>query len=138
MKRVLTYGTFDVFHYGHLLHLKDCKELGDYLVVGVSSDEFNEQKKDKKAYYPYEIRKEIVSAIKYVDETFEQSSFEQKKDDILKYNIDILVSSVEYEGRYDYLREYCEVIYLDRHTSCSSTNLRNSLSEEEIISRNDC
>jgi len=138
MKRVLTYGTFDVFHYGHLLHLKECKEIGDYLVVGVSSDEFNEQKKNKKAYYPYEIRKEIVEAIKYVDETFKQSSFEDKKEEILKYNIDVLVSSKEYEGRYDYLREYCEVIYLDRHTSCSSTSLRNDLTEEEIIKRNDC
>lgn len=138
MKRVLTYGTFDVFHYGHLMYLKKAKELGDYLIVGVSNDNFNEQKKSKKAYYPYEIRKEIVDAIKYVDETFEQRSFEQKKEDILKYNIDILVSSTEWEGKYDYLREYCEVIYLERHDKYSSTDLRNNLSPEEIIELDDC
>lgn len=138
MKRVLTYGTFDVFHYGHLLFLKQCKEFGDYLIVGVSSDDFNEQKKSKKAYYPYEVRKEIVNAIKYVDETFEQSSFEQKKEDVLKYNIDVLVSSVEYKGRYDYLKEYCEVVYLDRHTSCSSTTVRENLSKEDIVKLDDC
>ena len=139
MKRVLTYGTFDVFHYGHLMHLKRAKELGDYLIVGVSNDTFNEEKKSKKAYYPYEIRKEIVDSIKYVNETFEQSSFEQKKDDILKYNIDILVSSTEWKGHYDYLKEYCEVVYLERKDiPYSSTNLRNDLTKEEIINLDDC
>lgn len=127
MKRVLTYGTFDLFHYDHLMYLKKCRELGDYLVVGVSNDEFNETKKNKMAFYPYEIRKEMVSSIKYVDEVFEQKSFEQKRDDIKKYNIDVLVSVEEYKGKYDYLREYCEVIYLDRGVNYSSTELRNYL-----------
>lgn len=133
MKRVMTYGTFDVLHYGHLMHLKKAKELGDYLIVGVSNDEFNEMKKNKKAYYPYEIRKEIVSSIKYVDEVFEQKNFEQKKEDILKYNIDILVSSSEWKGKYDYLREYCEVIYLERKDlPYSSTAVRKNFTEDEI------
>lgn len=129
MKRVLTYGTFDLFHYDHLMYLKKCKELGDYLFVGVSNDDFNENKKNKRAFYPYEIRKEIVNAIKYVDFVFEQKSFEQKKDDILKYKIDILVSVGEYEGKYDYLREYCEVVYLDKGINYSSTELRNYISK---------
>jgi len=134
MKRVLTYGTFDVLHYGHLLHLKHAKELGDYLIVGVSNDKFNNEK-GKNAYYPYEIRKEMVDAIKYVDETFEQSSFEQKLDDIIKYKIDVLVSSTEWKGKYDYLREYCEVVYLERGIEYinSSTAVRNDNTESDII-----
>lgn len=138
MKRVLTYGTFDVFHYGHLWYLKQAKTLGDYLIVGISNDEFNEEKKGKKAYFPYEIRKQIIDSIKYVDETFEQKSFEQKKDDIIKYQIDILVSSKEWEGKFDYLREYCEVIYLDRDIPYSSTKIKKRLKKEEITVLDDC
>lgn len=133
MKRVLTYGTFDVLHYAHLSFLKQAKELGDYLIVGVSNDEFNEQKKGKKAYYPYEVRKEMVESIKYVDEVFEQKSFEQKLDDIKKYKIDILVSSEDWQGKYDYLKDYCEVIYLKRNKLFSSTQTRKDNDIESII-----
>jgi len=131
MKRILTYGTFDILHYAHLWYLKKAKEMGDYLIVGISNDEFNENKKNKKAHYPYEIRKEMVEAIKYVDETFEQKSFEQKKDDILKYNIDVLVSSEDWKGKYDYLKEYCEVVYLEKISDVSSTDLRTSLKDSK-------
>jgi len=133
LKRVLTYGTFDILHYGHLDYLRRAKEMGDYLIVGVSSDEFNENKKNKRAFYPYEVRKEMVQSIKYVDETFEQSSFEQKKDDILKYNIDVLVSFSDWQGKYDYLKEYCEVVYLDKTPKTlpySSTKIREYLNKD--------
>lgn len=133
MKKVLTYGTFDILHYGHLDFLRRAKEMGDYLIVGVSNDDFNENKKKKRAFYPYEIRKEMVQSIKYVDETFEQSSFEQKKEDILKYDIDILVSFSDWQGKYDYLKEYCEVVYLEKTPKTlpySSTKIREYLNKE--------
>lgn len=133
MKKVLTYGTFDILHYGHLDFLRRAKEMGDYLIVGVSNDDFNENKKKKRAFYPYEIRKEMVQSIKYVDETFEQSSFEQKKEDILKYDIDILVSFSDWQGKYDYLKEYCEVIYLEKTPKTlpySSTKIREYLNKD--------
>lgn len=133
MKRVLTYGTFDILHYGHLQFLKRAKALGDYLIVGVSSDEFNEKKKGKKAYYPFAERLEMVEALKVVDQVFEQKSFEQKKDDIQKYQIDILVSSEEYEGKYDYLKEYCEVVYLKRTPFYSSSQERADYNLDDII-----
>ncbi len=133
MKRVLTYGTFDVLHYAHIEFLRKAKSYGDYLIVGVSNDDFNENVKHKKAYYPYKIRKKMIDAIKYVDKTIEQKSFEQKKEDILKYNIDVLISSEEYRGKYDYLKEYCKVVYLKKGKNISSTKVRNENSLEGII-----
>lgn len=126
MKKVLTYGTFDLLHYGHIEYLRKAKAMGDYLIVGVSNDEFN-LKKGKKSYYPYEIRKNMVSAIRYVDLVIEQSSFEQKRDDILKYDIDILVSSEDWLGKYDYLKDICEVIYLPRYPNISTTAIKKDL-----------
>lgn len=126
MKTILTYGTFDLLHYGHIEYLKKAKEMGDYLIVGVSNDEFNHQK-GKDAYYPYEKRKEMISAIRYVDKVIEQSSFEQKRDDVLNYKVDILVSSEDWLGKYDYLKELCEVIYLPRYPDISTTKVRKDL-----------
>ena len=126
MKRVLTYGTFDLLHYGHLDYLKKAKEMGDYLVVGVSNDEFNREK-GKESFYPFEIRKEMVSELRCVDLVIEQSSFEQKKDDIIKYNIDILVSSEDWLGKYDYLKDICEVVYLPRYKNISTTEIKKAL-----------
>ena len=126
MKKVLTYGTFDLLHYGHIEYLRKAKAMGDYLIVGVSNDEFN-LKKGKKSYYPYEIRKHMVSAIRYVDLVIEQYSFEQKRDDILKYNIDILVSSEDWFGKYDYLKDLCQVIYLQRYPNISTTKIKKDL-----------
>lgn len=126
MKTILTYGTFDLLHYGHIEYLKRAKAMGDYLIVGVSNDEFNHEK-GKDAYYPYENRKEMISAIRYVDLVIEQKSFEQKKDDILKYNVDVLVSSEDWLGKYDYLNEICEVIYLPRFPNISTTKIKQDL-----------
>ena len=121
MKTILTYGTFDLLHYGHIEYLKKAKEMGDFLIVGVSNDEFNHEK-GKDAYYTYEKRKEMISAIRYVDLVIEQ-----KREDILKYNVDILVSSEDWIGKYDYLKEICEVIYLPRHPDISTTKIKQDL-----------
>lgn len=126
MKTILTYGTFDLLHYGHIEYLKKAKEMGDFLIVGVSNDEFNQQK-GKNAYYTFEKRKEMIAAIRYVDLVIEQKSFEQKREDILKYNVDVLVSSEDWLGKYDYLNEICEVIYLPRFPDISTTKIKQDL-----------
>jgi len=123
---VLTYGTFDMFHIGHLNLLKRAKELGDKLIVGVSTDEFNKIK-GKKTLIPYEERKAIVESIKYVDLVIPEKSWEQKIDDIKKYNIDIFVMGDDWRGKFDYLNEYCEVIYLPRTEGISTTMLKENL-----------
>ncbi len=123
MKTVLTYGTFDLLHYGHINYLKKAKSLGDILIVGLSSDEFHLEK-GKKSFYNFEIRKEMLSAIKYVDKIFVQNSFDQKADDIKKYHADILVSSEDWKGKYDYLKDMCEVIYFDRTPGISTSELK--------------
>ncbi|ADQ04953.1 glycerol-3-phosphate cytidylyltransferase [Caldicellulosiruptor owensensis OL] len=124
MKKVITYGTFDLLHYGHLLFLKRAKSLGDYLIVGLSTDEFNEVK-GKKSYFKFEQRKEFLQAIKYVDLIIPENSWEQKVDDIIKYKIDIFVIGEDWMGKFDYLSEYCEVVYLPRTPIISSTILKN-------------
>ena len=126
MKRVITYGTFDLFHYGHLRLLKRAKELGDYLIVAVSTDEFNAIK-NKKCAYPYKHRAEIVRAIKYVDEVIPETCWEQKVEDIKKYDIDIFVMGDDWQGKFDFLREYCEVVYLERTKDISTTQVKEDI-----------
>lgn len=127
MKKVITYGTFDLLHYGHHRFLKRAKDLGDFLIVALSSDTFNEQDKGKKTYYPCEIRKEMLSSIKYIDEIIIEDNWEQKLDDIKKHNVDIFVIGDDWIGEFDYLKDYCEVIYLPRTENISSTMLRDYL-----------
>lgn len=126
MRRVLTYGTFDLLHYGHIRLLKRAKALGDYLVVALSTDEFNKIK-EKEVYYNYEIRKEMLDSLKYVDLIIPEENWEQKVDDIKKYDIDVVVMGSDWEGseRFEYLREYCEVIYLDRTPDISTSQIKN-------------
>lgn len=126
MKRVITYGTFDLLHRGHINILRRAKELGDYLIVAISTDEFNAIK-GKKAYYTYEERKAIVEAIRYVDLVIPETSWEQKIDDIKKYNVDIFVMGSDWEGKFDYLRDYCEVVYLPRTEGISTTKIKEDL-----------
>ena len=135
MKRILTYGTFDLLHYGHIRLLKRAKALGDYLVVALSTDEFNEGK-GKKAYHDYETRKEMLEAIRYVDLVIPEENWEQKKDDILNYHIDVCVMGSDWAGsdRFEYLNEYCEVIYLDRTEGVSTTKIKKELGLKEPIS----
>lgn len=126
MKKVITYGTFDLFHVGHLNILKRAKELGDYLVVAVSSDAFNTIK-GKKCIIPDYERMEIVRAIKYVDEVIVEDSWDQKIDDVKKHNIDIFVMGDDWEGKFDFLKDYCEVVYLPRTPNISSTMIKTQL-----------
>jgi len=126
MIKVLTYGTFDLFHYGHLRILERAKALGDYLVVAVSTDEFNKLK-NKKSTYPYRERAEIVNSIKYVDEVIPENNWEQKIDDIKKHNIDIMVMGDDWKGKFDFLKEYCQVVYLERTPNISSTEIKEDI-----------
>ena len=126
MIRVLTYGTFDLFHHGHLRLLERAKSLGDYLIVVLSSDEFNKIK-NKVSYYTYEQRKIILEACRYVDLVVPEYNWEQKVDDVQKYQADIFVMGDDWEGKFDFLKEYCEVIYLPRTPDVSSTQTKNYL-----------
>ena len=132
MKRVLTYGTYDLLHYGHIRLLKRAKELGDYLIVAISTDEFNAGK-GKKAYHNYETRKEMLEAIRYVDLVIPEETWEQKIDDVKNYNVDVVVMGSDWEGsdRFEYLREYCEVVYLDRTEGVSTTKIKEELGLQE-------
>lgn len=126
MKKVITYGTFDLFHRGHLELLRRARELGDYLIVVVSSDEFNAIK-NKKAFYSFEDRKAIVEAIRYVDEVIPEYTWEQKIDDVKNNNVDIFVMGHDWEGKFDFLKEYCEVVYLPRTDGISTTQIKEEL-----------
>ena len=132
MKRILTYGTFDLLHYGHINLLKRAKALGDYLVVAVSTDSFNELK-GKKAYHNYETRKMMLEAVRYVDLVIPEENWEQKIDDVKKYDIDIVVMGSDWAGsdRFDYLKEYCEVVYLPRTEGVSTTKIKEELKLQE-------
>lgn len=134
VRTVITYGTFDLFHIGHLKLLKG---LGDKLIVAVSTDEFNAIK-GKKTIIPFEQRAEIVKNIKCVDMVIPENDWEQKLEDIKKYNVDIFTMGNDWEGKFDFLKEHCEVIYLDRTDGISSTQLKQTLksfsvSKDEII-----
>lgn len=136
MRTVITYGTFDMFHIGHLNLLRRCKELGDKLIVAVSTDEFN-LVKGKKNLMPYEQRAEIVGAIKYVDQVIPESDWEQKPRDIQRHRIDTLAMGSDWEGKFDYLAEQCKVVYLERTQNVSTTMLKDSLSGVGNISKTD-
>ncbi len=134
MKRVLTYGTFDLLHYGHIRLLKRAKELGDYLIVALSTDEFNEIK-GKKAYHNYETRKKMLEAIRYVDLVIPENNWEQKIDDVKEYKVDITVMGGDWAGsdKFEYLKDYCELIYLDRTEGISTTKIKEDLKLQEPI-----
>ena len=126
MKRILTYGTFDLLHYGHIEILRRAKALGDYLIVVLSSDKFNEIK-NKKSYYNYEQRKKILEACRYVDLVIPEENWEQKVNDIQKYQADIFVMGDDWLGKFDFLKKYCEVIYLPRTPDVCSTETKKYL-----------
>ncbi len=135
MKRVITYGTFDLLHYGHINLLKRAKSLGDYLIVALSTDEFNLKEKNKKCYFSYEKRKQLLEAIRYVDLVIPEENWEQKISDVKDYHIDIVVMGSDWAGsdKFDYLKDYCEVVYLDRTEGISTTKIKEDLGLQEPI-----
>ena len=130
MKRVITYGTFDLLHYGHINLLRRAKALGDYLVVVVSSDEFNWNEKGKKCYFTYEQRKALLEAIRYVDLVIPETCWEQKRTDVHEYHIDTFVMGDDWKGKFDYLEEEgVEVVYLSRTPEISTTQIKEDLNQ---------
>ena len=128
MVKVITYGTFDLLHYGHINLLKRAKSLGDYLIVVLSTDEFNWNEKRKKCYFPYGIRKAMLEAIRYVDMVVPETCWEQKRADIHKYCADIFVMGDDWKGKFDYLKEEgVEVVYLPRTPDISTSQIKNDL-----------
>ena len=123
MKRAITFGTFDVFHLGHLRLLERARSLGDYLLVGVSTDALNEQKKGRRPVYPEAERKAIVAALRCVDEVFDEHSLEDKGRYIRDHRADVLVMGDDWAGRFDEFSELCEVVYLPRTPSISTTEV---------------
>ena len=132
MKRVLTYGTFDLLHFGHIEILRRAKELGDYLIVAVSTDEFNEIK-GKKAYHNYETRKKMLEAIRYVDLVIPENDWKQKRNDVIDYKVDVVVMGSDWENNenFECLRDICEVIYLPRTPEISTTQIKEDLHHTE-------
>ena len=130
MKRIITYGTFDLLHYGHINLLRRAKALGDYLIVALSTDEFNMTEKNKNCYFTYDKRKELLEAIRYVDLVIPETDWEQKKNDIHEYHIDTFVMGDDWKGKFDYLeKEGCEVVYLPRTPEISTTMIKNDLNK---------
>lgn len=128
MKRVITYGTFDLLHYGHINLLRRAKELGDYLIVAISTDEFNWNEKQKKSYFTYEQRKAMLDAIKYVDMVIPEENWDQKRTDVHKYDVDVFVIGDDWKGKFDYLEEEgCEVVYLSRTPEISTTQIKTDI-----------
>lgn len=126
IKTILTYGTYDLLHVGHIRLLKRARELGDSLIVGLSTDDFN-QIKHKSSFMDYESRKEIIESIRYVDKVIPENTWDQKASDVIKYNVDIFVMGDDWRGEFDFLKEYCEVVYLPRTQDVSSSGLKGQL-----------
>ena len=126
MKRVITYGTFDLLHWGHIRLLKRAKEQGDYLIVALSADEFNEIK-GKKAYHPYEERRMMLEAIRYVDLVIPECTWDQKRSDIIKYQADVFLMGDDWVNKFDELSDICEVVYLPRTEGISTSKIKNDL-----------
>ena len=129
MKRILTYGTYDLLHYGHIRLLKRAKQMGDYLIVALSTDDFNAIK-NKKAYHNYETRKQMLEAIRYVDLVIPENTWDQKT-----YQVDTVVMGSDWKDseRFECLRPYCEVVYLDRTEGVSTTQIKNDLKLQDPI-----
>lgn len=130
MKRVITYGTFDLLHYGHINILRRARELGDYLIVALSTDEFNWNMKGKKSYFTYEERKAMLEAIRYVDLVVPEDNWEQKNTDVEKYDVDVFVMGDDWEGKFDFLKDKCEVVYLPRTPEISTTKIKTELNKK--------
>ena len=127
MRKVITHGTFDLLHAGHINLLRRAKELGDYLIVVVSTDEFNWNEKRKKCYFSYEERKKLVEAVRYVDLVIPEENWDQKISDVKEYHVDTFVMGDDWKGKFDFLKDYCEVVYLPRTEGISTTKIKQDL-----------
>jgi glycerol-3-phosphate cytidylyltransferase len=132
MKRIITYGTFDLLHYGHINLLRRAKELGDYLIVALSEDEFNENCKNKKCYFSYEERKHLLEAIRYVDLVVPEKSWNQKVHDIQLYQVDILVMGDDWKGKFDFMSDHCKVVYFPRTPMVSTSQIKDDFKKTEL------
>ena len=137
MKKVITYGTFDLLHAGHINLLRRAKELGDYLIVVVSTDEFNWNEKQKKCYFTYEERKKLVEAVRYVDLVIPENSWDQKISDVQEYHVDTFVMGDDWKGKFDFLKDYCEVVYLLITEGFSTTKIKKDLGLGTTITKED-
>jgi glycerol-3-phosphate cytidylyltransferase len=129
MKKVITYGTFDLLHWGHINILKRAKAMGDYLIVAISTDEFN-RLKHKQSYHNFENRKMILEAIRYVDEVIPENSWDQKVEDVKNHNVDLFVMGDDWKGEFDFLKEHCEVVYLSRTEGISTSEIKTELASK--------
>lgn len=129
MKRVITYGTFDLLHYGHINLLRRARALGDYLIVALSTDQFNHDSKNKVCYFTYEERKQLLESIRYVDLVIPEENWEQKVRDVREYHVDTFVMGDDWAGKFDFLKEYCEVVYLPRTPEISTTKMKQDMQE---------
>lgn len=127
MKRIITYGTFDLLHYGHINLLRRAKQQGDYLIVALSTDEFNWGSKQKKCYFSYEKRKALLEAVRYVDLVVPENNWEQKVKDVELYQVDTFIMGDDWKGKFDFLKEYCEVVYLERTPEISTTQIKQDI-----------
>ena len=127
MKRVITYGTFDLLHFGHINLLRRARQIGDYLIVCLSTDEFSSKEKNKSPYFCYNERKQLLEAIRYVDLVIPEESWDQKILDIDKYEIDAFVIGNDWEGKFDFLKDKCSVVYLPRTEDISTTKIKEDL-----------
>lgn len=134
MKRVITYGTFDLLHYGHINLLRRAKSYGDYLIVVLSSDEFNWNEKRKKTYFTYEQRKQLLEAVRYVDLVIPETRWEQKRSDMHEYHVDTFVMGDDWKGKFDFLKEEgVEVVYLERTPEISSSQIKRDLYDANAV-----
>lgn len=130
MKRIITYGTFDLLHYGHINLLRRAKQQGDYLIVALSTDEFNWDSKQKKCFFDYEKRKHLLEAVRYVDLVIPENNWEQKVEDVKMYHVNTFVMGDDWQGKFDFLKEHCEVVYLPRTPEISTTQIKNELNNK--------
>ena len=131
MKKVITYGTFDLLHYGHINLLRRAKEKGDYLIVALSTDEFNWNEKQKKCYFTFDQRKKLLEAIRYVDLVIPEENWAQKVSDVQEFRVDTFVMGDDWEGKFDFLKNYCEVVYLPRTPEISTTQIKQELKDKK-------
>ena len=127
MRTILTYGTFDLLHIGHINLLKRAKGLGDKLIVALSTDEFNWVEKQKTCTNSYADRKVILESLRFVDLVIPEENWEQKNTDVEKYNVDVFVIGDDWEGHFDFLKDKCEVVYLPRTANVSTTDIKNQI-----------